>query len=151
MLFGEVFWSDQTKTEPYGDNDKRYVWRSKCEAFKPKNTVLTVKRGGSIMFWACFDTNGIAKSRWNHNYSTLHQQVDGRNLDTTGFSNKTTISTLNIRLLEQFSQKLISTLLQNLWTVLKSQETNQFKLTQFCQEECPNIKPELCYEFVDGY
>uniref|UniRef100_A0A3Q0TA48 Uncharacterized protein n=1 Tax=Amphilophus citrinellus TaxID=61819 RepID=A0A3Q0TA48_AMPCI len=45
---GEKFQSDETKTEQYGHNGKRYVWRSKGEAFKPENTVLTVKHGGGM-------------------------------------------------------------------------------------------------------
>lgn len=36
-------------------NDKRYVWGSKGEALKPKNTVPAAKHGGgSIMLRGCF-------------------------------------------------------------------------------------------------
>ncbi|XP_062921089.1 endoribonuclease LACTB2 isoform X2 [Mobula hypostoma] len=47
-----TFWrnvlrSDETKIELFGHNDHRYVWRKKGEACKPKNTIPTVKQGGS--------------------------------------------------------------------------------------------------------
>jgi transposase len=54
-----VLWSDETKIEPFGHNDHRYVWRRKGVACKPKNTIPTVKhRDGSIMLWGCFTAGG---------------------------------------------------------------------------------------------
>lgn len=35
----QVLWSDEKKIELSVHIDKRYVWRRKGEAFKPKNTV----------------------------------------------------------------------------------------------------------------
>lgn len=41
------------KTELFGHTNHCYVWRTKVEAGKPKNTIPTVKQeGGSIMLWA---------------------------------------------------------------------------------------------------
>ena len=54
-----VLWSDETKMELFGHNDQQYVWREKGEAFKPKNTIPTVKHGGgSIILWGCFAATG---------------------------------------------------------------------------------------------
>lgn len=41
-----ILWSDQTKTELFGNH--HYVWRKKkkSQACKPKNTILNVKSGG---------------------------------------------------------------------------------------------------------
>lgn len=58
------FWStipssDETKLELFGYMDAQYVWRKKGEAYKPKNTVPTIKHGGgSIMLWGCFSSSG---------------------------------------------------------------------------------------------
>jgi hypothetical protein len=44
----EILWSDETKIELFGLNDKCHIWR------KP-GTIPTVKHcGGSIMLWGCF-------------------------------------------------------------------------------------------------
>ena len=40
-----VLWSDETKIELFGHNDRCYVWREKGGACKPKNTIPTVKHG----------------------------------------------------------------------------------------------------------
>lgn len=64
----KLLWSDETKIELFGHNDKRYVCRSKGGTFKPKNTVPTAEHGGgSIMFWGCFAASGTG---------TLHK-IDG--------------------------------------------------------------------------
>ena len=54
-----ILWSDETKLELFGHMDAEYVWRKKGEAYKPKNTVSTVKHGGAnIMLWGCFSSSG---------------------------------------------------------------------------------------------
>ena len=54
-------WSDETKMELFGLNSHRKVWR-KGEAYKPKNTIPTVKHGGgNIMIWRCFSSRGTGR------------------------------------------------------------------------------------------
>ena len=54
-----VLWTDETKLELFGKSHQPYVYRRKNEAFKEKNTMPTVKHGGSsVMFWDCFAASG---------------------------------------------------------------------------------------------
>ena len=48
----KILWSDETKTEIFGLNDKRHAWRT-------PGTIPTVKHGGSsIVLWGCFPSAG---------------------------------------------------------------------------------------------
>lgn len=57
--------SRNTKIELFGYNYKKYVWKSKGVAFRPKNTVSTVIYCGSIMFWDYFPDDA-ATLQWMH-------------------------------------------------------------------------------------
>lgn len=60
MFWRKVFWSDETKTEIFGHNDKTYVWGSKGRSFKSINAIPTVQHGdGSIILWGCFATGTL--------------------------------------------------------------------------------------------
>lgn len=64
-MWRHVLCSDETKTELFGSRLKKYVWRSKSEAFKPENTVQTVVQPqSSIVLWGCFAASnaGVAQS-----------------------------------------------------------------------------------------
>ena len=51
----KTLWSDETKTELFGLNVKRHIWR------KP-GIIPTVKHGcGSIMLWGCFSVAGTGR------------------------------------------------------------------------------------------
>lgn len=43
----KVWWSDQTKVELFYRNDKKYVWRNRGKALKPKNTIQFVASCGT--------------------------------------------------------------------------------------------------------
>ena len=68
-----ILWSDETKIELFGHNDRCYIWRKTWEACKLKNTIPTVKhRGGSIMLWGCFAAGGTGtQNRWHHEVGKL--------------------------------------------------------------------------------
>ncbi|KAK3574747.1 hypothetical protein QTP86_017526, partial [Hemibagrus guttatus] len=58
----KVLWSDETKTELFGINSTRCVWRRRNAAYDPKNTILTIKHGGgNIMLWGCFSAKGTGQ------------------------------------------------------------------------------------------
>uniref|UniRef100_A0A8C4NIR9 Transposase n=1 Tax=Eptatretus burgeri TaxID=7764 RepID=A0A8C4NIR9_EPTBU len=57
-----VLWTDESKVELFGLNEKHYVWQKPNTAFQHKNLIPTMKcGGGSIMVWGCFAVSG---SRW---------------------------------------------------------------------------------------
>lgn len=59
MLSGERFYGHRRQRLFFlGHNDKRYAWKNKGEALKPKNTVSDVNHGGSIMLWGFFAVSG---------------------------------------------------------------------------------------------
>jgi hypothetical protein len=48
----KILWSDETKMELFDLNAKHHIWR------KP-GTIPTVKHGGSIILWGCFQQQGL--------------------------------------------------------------------------------------------
>ena len=51
----KTLWSDETKIELFGLNDKSHVWK------KPGNIPSVKHGGGSIMLWECFSAAGTGK------------------------------------------------------------------------------------------
>lgn len=50
----KIILSDESKTELYGHNHKRYVWRGVNEVYDEKYTIPTVRHaGGSLMCCGC--------------------------------------------------------------------------------------------------
>ena len=47
-----ILWSDETKTELFGLNAKRHIWR------KPGTIPKVQHGGGSILLWGCFSAVG---------------------------------------------------------------------------------------------
>lgn len=61
----KVLWWEDIQIELFGQNDRRYVWRSKGEALKPQSTVPAVKRGdGNILHLLyCNKVDGIMTNK----------------------------------------------------------------------------------------
>ena len=59
-FWNKVIRSDETIIYIFVRNKRTRVWREKDAAFKPCNTISTVKfGGGSVMIWGCFSANGV--------------------------------------------------------------------------------------------
>ena len=65
------------------NNDVQKIWWEKGKAFLPKNTVLTLKHGGSLMmFWGCFSSRktGQLIAIWGIMKSEDYIKILGENL-----------------------------------------------------------------------
>ena len=52
VFYEKIIWSDETKIELFGRNTSTHIWRKKGTAYRPNNTIPTVKfGGGSIILW----------------------------------------------------------------------------------------------------
>lgn len=73
-----VLWTDESKIELFGHQNRGHVWRKSNTAFQQKNLKPAVKHGcESVMVWGCFAAVGpgqltIIESTMN---STLYQKV----------------------------------------------------------------------------
>ena len=55
----EIFWSDETKIEPFAINSKRHIWRKPGTAHYLPNTIPTVKHGDGRGCYSAAGTGGL--------------------------------------------------------------------------------------------
>lgn len=61
-FWSNVVFSDETKFNLFGNDNKSKVWRKCGERYEEKNTIPTVKfGGGSLMCWGCFSIYGTGE------------------------------------------------------------------------------------------
>jgi hypothetical protein len=136
-MTNKILWSDETKTELFGLNAKRHVWR------KP-GTIPTVKHGdGSIMLWGCFSAAGTGRLVRIEDYREI---LDENLLQSTPkHTAKTTQEWLrdkSLNVLEWPSQSLDLNQIEHLWRDLKTavQPSNLTELERICREEWEKLK-----------
>lgn len=67
-VFLYKLWSDETKLEYLGHNDKKFVWRHQVDAFILKYTISILKHERqNVMFWGYFSAK-IARNLVRLNY-----------------------------------------------------------------------------------
>ncbi|KAG2458113.1 TCB1 transposase, partial [Polypterus senegalus] len=175
-----VLWTDETKIELFGLNEKRYVWRKENTAFQHKNLIPSVKHGGgSIMVWACCAASGPGRLAFIDGTmnSELYQRILKENVRTsvhelnlkrrwvmqqdndpqhTSRSTKEWLKKNKVNVLEWPSQSPDLNPIEMLWKDLKRavhvrKPTNIPELKLFCTEEWAKIPPSRCSEMSRSY
>lgn len=58
-FWNNVLWTDESKIEFFGQQDRGHVWRKRNSPFQENNLIPTLKHGGgSVMVWRCFAAAG---------------------------------------------------------------------------------------------
>uniref|UniRef100_A0A8C4TBF5 Transposase n=1 Tax=Erpetoichthys calabaricus TaxID=27687 RepID=A0A8C4TBF5_ERPCA len=175
-----VLWTDETKIELFGLNEKCYVWRKENTVFQHKNLMPSVKHGGgSVMVWACFAASGPGQLAFIDGTmnSELYQRILKENVRTsvqelnlkrrwvmqqdndpkhTSRSTKEWLKKNKVNVLEWPSQSPDLNPIEMLWKDLKRavnvrKPTNIPELKLFCTEEWAKIPPSRCAGLIISY
>lgn len=147
VFWRNVLWSDETKIELFVHNDKRHVWRRKCEAFKPNRTVPGVKRGGgggSIMLCAIYQY-----------HSSETTQIGWKKKEVEFLPNSSTSPQINIWVIKTWTHtsKLVLEwlhwLILSFWNGLPSPSLSPIVDYTWSMHRKPTILNEL-YQFSQG-
>uniref|UniRef100_A0A8C4N7K6 Transposase n=1 Tax=Eptatretus burgeri TaxID=7764 RepID=A0A8C4N7K6_EPTBU len=164
-----VLWTDESKVDLFGLNEKCYVYRKPNTVFHHKDLVPTVKHGGgSIMVWGCFAVSGpwrlaILEGTMN---SGLYQQILQENVrasfreqklnrkwvtqqdNNPKHTSKSTTEWLNQKrfyVLEWPRQSPDLNANEMLWSNLKrAVHANISELNRLCEEEWDQNPPSRC-------
>ncbi|KAL0149120.1 hypothetical protein M9458_055552 [Cirrhinus mrigala] len=160
-----VIWSDETKIKLFGKNSTRRVWRRKKAELHPKNTIPTVKHGGTRTTDPCKEKNGA-----------MYRQILSENLPSaralkmkrgwvfqhdndpkhTARVTKEWLRKKYFKVLEWSSQSPDLNPIENLWKELKvcvaqRQPQNITALEEICTEEWAKIPATVCENLVKTF
>ena len=176
----KILWSDETKIELFGLNDKRHVWRKPGTAHHLANTIPTVKHGGgSIMLWGCFSAAGtgrLVRIEGKMNAAMYREILDENLLQSaldlrlgrrftfqqdndpkhTAKITKEWLRDKSVNVLEWPSQSPDLNPIEHLWRDLKMavhrrSPSNLMELGRICKEEWEKLPKNRCAKLVASY
>ncbi|KAG2457325.1 TCB1 transposase, partial [Polypterus senegalus] len=176
----KILWSDETKIELFGVNDRYHVWRKPGTAHHQANTIPTVKHGGgSIMLWGCFSAAGTGRIVMIKGKMTaaMYRDILKENLlqsaldlrlgrwfifqqdndpKHTAKISKELLQDNSVNVLEWPSQSPDFNLIEHLWRDLKMAvhrcfPSNLMELERCCKEEWAKLAKNRCAMLVASY
>ncbi|KAG2463444.1 TC1A transposase, partial [Polypterus senegalus] len=172
----KILWSDETKTELFGVNARRHVWRKPGTAHQQANTIPTVKHdGGSIMLWGA-GTGRLVRIKGKMTAAMYRDILDENLLQSaldlrlgrrfifqqdndpkhTAKISKEWLQDNSVNVLEWPSQSPDLNLIEHLWRDLKMAvhrryPSNLMELERCCKEEWAKLAKDRCAKLVASY
>ena len=172
----QIIWSDESRFTLFKSDGWVKVWQRVGDAYKKNCIKPTIKfNGGSVIFWGCFNWNGVGPLvtvdenmdsnvyvnvlanhliPWVHSNQNLIFQQDKASCHTSSYTTWW-METHSIPLLDWVSQSPDLNPIKNLWDYLDRQirkrkplPTSKQELIRVAQEEWANISIETLHNLI---
>ncbi|KAG2457221.1 TCB1 transposase, partial [Polypterus senegalus] len=176
----KILWFDETKTELFGVNARRHIWRKPGTTHHQANTIPTVKNGGgSIMLLGCFSVAGtgrLVRIKGKMTAAMYRDILDENLLQSaldlrlrrrfifqqdndpkhTAKISKEWLQDNSVNVLEWPSQSPDLNLIEHLWRVLKMAvhrrfPSNLMELERCCKDKWAKLAKDRCAKLVASY